>query len=97
MPLSQLRKNVGYLLGQGISRQHILEMWKQRAGLMVESLKTLHGQMLALQLAGRPLQVTTCSWLCTWWFCVGLNGCTSVLLTRKVFLCHVRMLVYGAS
>ena len=58
LQLPQLRKNVGYLLGQGLSRQHILEMWKQRAGLMVESIKTLHGQMLGLRQAGRPLQVS---------------------------------------
>ena len=43
--------------GQGLSQAEILRMWGQRAGLLVEPLDRLHGEVLALRASDCPLQV----------------------------------------
>ena len=57
LPLQQYQRNIGYLLGQGLTRAEVLRMWGQRAGLLIEPLKAVHGEVLGLRAAGRPLQV----------------------------------------
>lgn len=56
LPLQQYQRNIGYLLGQGLTRAEVLRMWGQRAGLLIEPLKAVHGEVLGLRAAGRPLQ-----------------------------------------
>ena len=57
LPLQQFQRSIGYLLGQGLTKAEILRMWGQRAGLLVEPLDRLHGEVLALRGSDRPLQV----------------------------------------
>lgn len=57
LPLQQFQRSIGYLLGQGLTKAEILRMWGQRAGLLVEPLDRLHGEVLALRASDRPLQV----------------------------------------
>lgn len=57
LPLQQFQRSIGYLLGQGLTQADILSMWGQRAGLLVEPLDRLHGEVLALRASNRPLQV----------------------------------------
>ncbi|KAL0020887.1 hypothetical protein WJX77_007126 [Trebouxia sp. C0004] len=56
LPVQQFQRNVGYLLGQGVSKAELLQMWGHRAGLLIEPLGNLHGEVLALRSANRPLQ-----------------------------------------
>lgn len=56
LPLQQFQRSIGYLLGQGLTKAEILRMWGQRAGLLVEPLDRLHGEVLALRASDRPLQ-----------------------------------------
>ena len=57
IPVQQFQRNVGYLMGQGVSKAELLQMWGLRAGLLIEPLRNLHGEVLALRSANRPLQV----------------------------------------
>ncbi len=57
LPVQQFQRNVGYLMGQGVSKAELLQMWGLRAGLLIEPLRNLHGEVLALRSANRPLQV----------------------------------------
>lgn len=56
IPVQQFQRNVGYLMGQGVSKAELLQMWGLRAGLLIEPLRNLHGEVLALRSANRPLQ-----------------------------------------
>ena len=60
LPLQQYQRNVGYLLGQGLTQAEVLSIWKQRAGLLLEPLRKLHGEVLALRSSNRPLMVSLC-------------------------------------
>lgn len=58
LPLRQFQRNIGYLLGQRVPKAEILRMLHLRAGLLIEPLQNLHGEVLALRAAKRPLQVS---------------------------------------
>lgn len=66
--MQQYQRNVGYLLSQGLTPLGILQIWLQRAALLIEPIRKLHSEVLALRQANRSLQVCTSH-------CLGLRIC----------------------